>query len=202
MIYDVFQKGLIHGAEHLAFDPEKAYAYVEHPIEGWRVYLRSCVFLHTKNNPSFLVVKRTGSNRHTRCWEPPKGQMEGKELGRSIKESLMRNAVREVEEEAHIELTKVYYTGLIYQSREKTYPANHYFQYHIFRSIITEKSIKKGFDTFNWIKEHPIEFSHWKRDKKEKDDLAWFEPHRTKIQSRWAPYIISLYLKSYPLHIY
>ena len=43
-IFDVFQKGLIRGSERLAYDPAKSYAYVEHPTEGWRVYLRSCVF--------------------------------------------------------------------------------------------------------------------------------------------------------------
>ena len=43
-LFNVFQKGLIRGSERLAFDPEKTYAYVEHPTEGWRVYLRSCMF--------------------------------------------------------------------------------------------------------------------------------------------------------------
>jgi len=46
-IYDVFQKGLIRGSAHLPFDPKKAYAFVEHPTEGWRVYLRTCAFLPT-----------------------------------------------------------------------------------------------------------------------------------------------------------
>ena len=45
-IFDVFQKGLVRGSERLPYDPSKSYAYIEHPTEGWRVYLRSCVFLH------------------------------------------------------------------------------------------------------------------------------------------------------------
>ena len=64
-IFDVFQKGLVRGSERLPYDPSKAYAYVEHPVEGWRVYLRSCVFLHPTNEPfnpqHFLVVKRRGA---------------------------------------------------------------------------------------------------------------------------------------------
>ena len=82
-IFDVFQKGLIRGSERLAYDPSKAYAYVEHPVEGWRVYLRSCVFLHPVDEPfnskHFLVVKRRGAHRTSAAWEPPKGQMEGKD---------------------------------------------------------------------------------------------------------------------------
>ena len=34
-IFDVFQKGLVRGSERLPYDPTKAYAYVEHPTEGW-----------------------------------------------------------------------------------------------------------------------------------------------------------------------
>ena len=64
MIFDVFQKGLIRGSEKLPYDPSKSYAYVEHPLEGWRVYLRSCIFLHPTYEPfhlkRFLVVKRRG----------------------------------------------------------------------------------------------------------------------------------------------
>ena len=43
---DVFQPGLIRGAASLAFAPHKRYFYVEHPEEGWRVYLRDGTFIH------------------------------------------------------------------------------------------------------------------------------------------------------------
>jgi hypothetical protein len=90
---DVFQKGLIRGSDSLPYDPSKKYAYVEHPTEGWRVYLRSCAFLHPVYKPfnkmNFLVVKRTGARWSTATWEPPKGQMEGKDLkNKSILEHL------------------------------------------------------------------------------------------------------------------
>ena len=77
-LYDVFQKGLIRGSEHLPFDPKKAYAYVEHPKEGWRVYLRSCAFLHPTNQPfhimHFLVVKNSEPIRPEPHGNPPKGK--------------------------------------------------------------------------------------------------------------------------------
>ena len=102
-IFDIFQKGLIRGSERLPFDPVKLYAYVEHPVEGWRVYLRSCIFLHPTsekfNNQHFLVVKDRKKRASSTAWEPPKGQMEGKELNAnqnsSILQLLIENVLRE-----------------------------------------------------------------------------------------------------------
>ena len=83
---DVFQKGLIRGSEKMPYDPEKSYFYVEHPQEGWRVYLRACCFIHEVPEEGacidptrFLVVKRSGRAANGKEWEPPKGQMEGKD---------------------------------------------------------------------------------------------------------------------------
>jgi hypothetical protein len=123
-IFDVFQKGLIRGSERLPYDPAKAYAYVEHPTEGWRVYLRSCVFLHPTNEPfnpqHFLVVKRRGARWTTATWEPPKGQMEGKDMkaSKSVLELLKENVLRETEEESHVtEVKNLKHTGLVFQSQ-------------------------------------------------------------------------------------
>jgi len=201
-IFDVFQKGLIRGSEHLPHDPKKAYAYVQHPQEGWRVYLRSCVFLHALDEPfhplHFLVVHARKKRFSSAAWEPPKGQMEGKELtGRkSVLDLLKANVLRETEEESHI--TKVEglrHTGLVFQSQETSYPKNHYFQYHIFQGFLTPEQIAKSFDTFQWIKMHPLGFERWKRDRKEKDAVDWFHPRTTRLNPRWCPDIAALYIR-------
>ena len=61
-LLNVFEPGLLRGAAKLAFAPHKRYFYVEHPVEGWRVYLRACTFLHNSMEPfdptKFLVVKQ------------------------------------------------------------------------------------------------------------------------------------------------
>jgi hypothetical protein len=198
-LFDVFQKGLIRGSEHLPHDPKKAYAYVEHPQEGWRVYLRSCVFLHALDAPfhpmHFLVVHARKKQLRSAAWEPPKGQMEGKELmgRRSVMELLKVNVLRETEEESHI--TKVEglrHTGLVFQSQETSYPLKTYFQYHIFQGFITPEQITQSFDTFQWIKEHPAGFERWKRDRKEKDAVSWFDPRNTRLNPRWCPDIVAL----------
>ena len=198
-ILDVFQKGLIRGSAKLPHDPSKCYAYVEHPIEGWRVYLRSCVFLHSLSEPfhpqRFLVVKRTGAHQNSPSWEPPKGQMEGKDLKNvSMLELLKENARRETEEEAHTTITNLKHTGLVFQSQERDYPPNHFFQYHIFQGGLLPEQINQSFATFAWIKEHPKGFARWKRDRREKDAVAWFDLKRTRLNGRWCPDIVALYL--------
>jgi len=198
-LFDVFQKGLVRGSARLPHDPSKRYAYVEHPKEGWRVYLRSCVFLHSLSEPfyskKFLVVKDAKS-RNTSKWEPPKGQMEGRDLQNvSVLELLKENARRETEEESHIsQITRLIHTGLVFQSQEKDYPSNHFFQYHIFQGGVTSDQIAQSFETFEWIKEHPKGFARWKRDRREKDAVDWFDPKKTRLNPRWCPDIVVLYL--------
>jgi 8-oxo-dGTP pyrophosphatase MutT (NUDIX family) len=201
-MFDVFQKGLVRGSAHLPFDPEKAYAYVEHPKEGWRVYLRSCVFLHPIDEPfqkqHFLVVKKSRARPTAASWEPPKGQMEGKELTPriSILNALKENAMRETEEEAHItQIERLHHTGLVFQSQETDYPSNHYFQYHIFKGFLTLEQVKQSIDTFDWMKNHKEAIKRWKRDRKEKDAVAWFSPRHTRVNPRWCPDIVALYLQ-------
>ena len=201
-LLDVFQPNLIHGAERSSFDPAKRYAYVEHPTEGWRVFLRSCVFLHpferSFHPQQFLVVKRTVSYATSATWEPPKGQMEGKDAKgkENVMQLLKENVQRETEEESHItEIKHLKHTGLVFQSQEKNYPPNTYFQYHIFQGFLAEDQIQQSFETFNWIKEHPKAFKRWKRDRREKDGVAWFDPKQTRLNPRWCPSIVALYLQ-------
>ena len=201
-IFDVFQKGLIRGSENLPYDPSKSYAYVEHPIEGWRVYLRSCIFLHPTYEPfrlkHFLVVKKQGARWTSGAWEPPKGQMEGKDLkNKSILEHLKENVLRETEEESHItDIKNVKHTGLVFQSQETDYPSNTYFQYHIFQGFVTKDQVEQSFETFVWIKEHPKAFARWRRDRREKDAVAWFNPKVTHLNPKWCPDIAVLYFRN------
>lgn len=205
-IYDVFQKGLKRGSQHLPFDPKKAYAYVEHPVEGWRVYLRTASFLHPLGEPfhpkQFLVVKKTGARTTSKTWEPPKGQMEGKDMRHNpesaIIDLLAENARREVEEESHVsEITRLRHTGLVFQSQESDYPDHWFFQYHIFEGFLKPEQIKKSFGTFAWFKAHPKAFARVSRDRAEKDAAAWFSPSKTLLNPRWCPSILVLYLDLY-----
>lgn len=198
-VLDVFQPGLIRGTECPKFDPKKHYTYVEHPTEGWRVYLRVACFIHEMHRPfqldRFIVVKRTGGDPSKNEWEAPKGQMEGE--GAKTIYNLLRDCVRrEVMEESKItNLRNLQHTSLILQSTESNYPDKTYFQYHIFSAVVHPAQVKKAFAQFKWIKEHPAAFAKMKRDCREKDDIAWFSDD-TKIMGKWSPSILKLYLNT------
>lgn len=202
-IFDVFQPGLNRGSERLPFDPEKAYAYVEHPTEGWRVYLRSAVFVHeagaaTFNCNRFVVVKKTGAPYSAATWEPPKGQMEGKDMrsDKSIMDLLEENVRRETEEEAHItEFTSLRHTGIVFQATEEDFPPNWYFQYHIFQGFVTAPALKVGYDWFEWATAHPKAFARMRRDRKEKDAIDWYSGRKTPLNPRWCRGIATLYFR-------
>jgi len=197
---DVFQPGLVRGAAHLPYDPDKAYAYVEHPTEGWRVYLRTATFLYDRAQPfhsrRFLVVKKAGGD----TWEPPKGQMEGSVFRgtghKPLLALLKQTALREIAEESFIEhVTHLTHTGLIYQQQEEDYPPNHYFQYHLFTGLVSPTQIAAAFDMFDWIQSHPKAFARFTRDRREKDAISWFTS-KTRLNPRWCAAIARIYLRS------
>lgn len=204
-IFNVFQPGLVRGAAKLAYAPHKRYFYVEHPTEGWRVYLRACCFLHEAGKPfqadRFLVVKATGMDASKKAWEPPKGQMEGKDANpksASLIQLMAENVRREIEEESKItKIQGLKHTGLVIQSSEPDYPANHYFQYHIFQAQVTPATIEKAQKQFEWFKDHPEAFARLRKDKQEKDALAWFNASTTKLFGRWSPTIVATYVQEY-----
>jgi ADP-ribose pyrophosphatase YjhB (NUDIX family) len=202
-LLNIFEPGLLRGAAKLEFAPHKRYFYVEHPIEGWRVYLRAACFLHEAGQPfdpmRFLVVKRKDADPKTKAWEPPKGQMEGKDAKPEpapLIELMAENIRREVLEESKIKkIHHLRYTGLVVQSREPDYPANHYFQYHIFQAIVTPEEIENANTEFTWLHEHPAAFARLRADRREKDAIRWFDPKETKLMGKWSPSIVALYLQ-------
>ena len=202
-VFDVFQPNLIRSSARLSHDPTKLYFYVEHPSEGWRVYLRTACFIHQLNKPfepdRFIVVKRTGGDEGASSWEPPKGQMEGKDAdNKSIYSILRENIRREIAEEAKIfNIRDLQHTGLVLQSTESDYPENTYFQYHIFSGYAHPKQIAEAFDKFKWLTEHPAAFSRLRRENREKDGIAWFDNEETKIMGKWSPTMVKLYLNSF-----
>jgi len=204
-IFDVFQPGLTRGSERLPYAPHKRYFYVEHPTEGWRVYLRAACFIHELHrpfNPSrFIVVKRTGGSPEKATWEPPKGQMEardGKDASKTILQLLKANIRREVEEEAKITYVReLSHTGLILQSTEPDFPPNTYFHYHIFSGYAHSSNIEVAFKKFQWIAEHPEEFMKLRSDQREKDAIDWFSPKDKKMMGRWSPTIVNMYKENF-----
>jgi len=212
-VFNVFQPGLRRGSARMPYSPKKRYFYVEHPTEGWRVYLRSACFMHPMYEPfnaaHFLVVKRTGGKEEKASWEPPKGQMEFKDTEggggrrrRNVYELLCDNIRREVDEEAKIsKLRELRHTGIVVQSREPDYPPNVYFQYHVFTALVHPAHIYGAFHAFDWYEQNKEAFDTLPADQREKDAIAWAdEGDKKKMMGRWAPTIVKLYLKQYGDH--
>jgi 8-oxo-dGTP pyrophosphatase MutT (NUDIX family) len=197
----------------MPYDPAKRYFYVEHPTEGWRVFLRACCFIHEKpaagaatkaaiDPMKFVVVKRAYANPASTTWEPPKGQMEGKEGLRNPSDSILKilkeNMKREVAEESRIRrMENLNYTGLVLEGVEKDYPPNTFFQYHIFRAVVTPAEFRHASEELLWYREHPDAFARLKRDKREKDDITWYSPSETQLMGKWSPRIVAMYLKAF-----
>ena len=205
---DIFQPGLKRGSAALPFAPHKHYAYVEHPTEGWRVYLRNSAFLHLwEGSPNisihpqkFLVVKDTKTGAQGYAWEPPKGQMEGKDMPTKgpLLAGMMDALMREIEEESTIkDVLFLQHTGLVFQGREKDYPPNHYFQYHIFRGFVDEETVDSAMEKFEWYKQHPAAFKKLRKDRQEKDALSFFSPRHTRLFGRWSPCLVMMYQTLY-----
>ncbi len=202
MVKNTVAPGLIIGAAKVRkSQPNKSYAFVENTEEGWRVYLRSAVFIHDASQPfdpaRFIVVKKYGANAKGKSWEPPKGQMEGKDTKGSndIIKLLEENAQREVIEESKIKkLINLKHTGLVFEGREHDYPPNTFFQYHIFQAFVEPSVLAEASNEFKWLHEHQEEWDAMKPDKREKDALGWYRGADTKMFGRWSDSIVKLYL--------
>ncbi len=205
-IFNVFQPGLKRGAASLPFAPQKKYFYVEHPTEGWRVYIRSACFLHEMGAPfdaaRFLVVKRYGASPEGKVWEPPKGQMEGKDGLRNktapLLEVMAENIKREVAEEAKVEIIHgLTHTGLVFQGKERDYPDNHYFQYHVWQGTVSVTELNRALQRFIQLHAQPKAWERMRKDVREKDALSWFDPHHTGLMGRWSPSLVAMYLAAF-----
>jgi hypothetical protein len=214
-MHDIFQPGLVRGSGTTSFDPEKSYFFVETPDytpsagkSGWRVYLRACCFIHEIPEEGqcvdlrrFIVVKKTGLPANGKAWDPPKGQMEGKDAMKHPRTPLLKlietNIKREVQEESRIRSLKgLEYTGLVLEGVESNYPKNTFFQYHIFRAQVATKEWMAASSELDWCRAHPAAHARMKRDYREKDALSWYSPSDTKLIGKWAPKLVIMYLKN------
>lgn len=202
-VFDVFQPGLVRGEASFKHKPDKKVFYVEHPDQGWRVFLRAVCFIHElgrEEQGRFVVLKKTGMDHKGFAWEAPKGQMEGKDgLSHphwSVLKLLKENIRRETKEEAKISkfVRLEHLPQLVVQAKESEYGVHDYFQYHVFRAIVKRTVLEKTATTFAYYKAHPEAFAALSSDDNEKDAIAWYDPIRTKIMGRWSPTLVKLYL--------
>lgn len=195
--FDIFREDLIRGVSGTENRPEKRALYVEDKETGIRVYIRVVVFIH--NLPtSFLVVKTTWRKSDDFSWEPPKGGVEGKDIGESTDLlSILENAVRrETLEEAKIShLDNLHYSGYFFQGKEKEYDNKTFFQYHIFQATVRYDVLNNARKEFEYYRNNREAWDKLPKECKEKNSIGFFRSD-TKIAGRWSPTLVDFYLKN------
>jgi hypothetical protein len=59
------------------------------------------------------------------------------------------------------------------------------------------RELENAQEEFAWIAEHPLAFARFKKDRREKDALAWYNGSQTKMMGRWSPSIIKMYMERF-----
>lgn len=166
--------------------------------EKRRIYLRVVLFLYEADVPfdprRFVCVKSTGED----AWEPVKGRVEKVDCdsGMTVLQCMKNAVLREVREEAKIkEIQSVIYTGRYFESREKSYPQGHTFQYHIFTATVTHDEYERAKQRLWWLRNNKAAFDELPKTQKEKDDVDWYDEAKP-LFGRWSSSLINMHLQA------
>ncbi len=163
--------------------------------EGTKIFLRNIAFLHAPRNPRKIVLVHEWDFPMDKEWEPPKGQMEWKELkgagfrrGQRVEVGdlwkAMRDGVsREVAEEAKIpaaairnlHVLPIAYTGAFAEAGEGAK-----FRYQFWSGEVTAAVVAEAQKRLERIVGNPDVQARLTADKKEKDAVGFWEPGHGK----------------------
>lgn len=175
------------------FPSGKKYTFIKQ--NGNPVFVRNICFLMKENDPYHIVVVREwGSPSNYQVWEPPKGQMEWKELadagykaGDVIKPNVLLKQMkvaltREIIEEAKItSMTNLRPLPLVYkQAWPESSVKNAMFMYQFWTANITEEALIAAQQDMRQLVRSPDLKDVLLKDFTEKDAVAWWSP-----QSGW-----------------
>lgn len=172
------------------FPSGKQYVYVKEPDTKNRVFLRNIIFLcHAHDPAKFAVVREWQATSDHAVWEPPKGQMEWKEL----KESGLRNGslitpaelakhmragvLREMMEEAKILPSEIRDLTMIPLAYTQDWPeAKAMFRYQFWKAIITNSTMLEAQKRMKELVNNPEWALLLPPDMSEKDAIVWWSP--------------------------
>jgi hypothetical protein len=171
------------------FKSGKKYLYMKEEIDGPRTFLRNILFIHHPESYRKIAVVHEFGSKAMASYEPPKGQMEWKEVEGMTKDSkieskqlvkFMKEAVlREIGEEAKFlpsELKKLKPLPFVY---EETFEGAPYksdkFRYQFWSACTTDASMIKAQNRIKHMIDSPHHISLLPADVREKDHVCWFE---------------------------
>ncbi len=154
-----------------------------------RIFLRNILFIRNPSSQQIVVVREWGSTSNRGAWEPPKGQMEWKEVAetgirpnqdisvRSLQSHMRRGVLREIQEEAKIlpsELRNIRLTPLNYTAPFPKAGRDAFFRYAFWEATLNNlEPAKKRMATLvgnpDWVHILPADVC-------EKNAVAWWSP--------------------------
>lgn len=171
------------------FSSGKKYLYVREKSDGPRIFLRNILFIHHPDSYKKIAVVHEYGEKGMATYEPPKGQMEWKEVSGYSKDSLiepkqlvkfMKEAVlREIGEEAKFlpsELKKMKLLPFFYEEKFEGAPLkSDKFRYMFWSACATDASMIKAQKRIKQMIMNPHHIELLPSDVREKDHVCWFE---------------------------
>lgn len=187
------------------FPSGKDYACLRNDTDGTKTFLRNIAFLHAPRNPYKIVLVHEWDYPMDREWEPPKGQMEWKELqgagyrrgqrvGAEALLAAMRDGVcREVAEEAKIPATKIRNLHVLPLSYTEAFKGAErvakgaLLRYQFWTGEVAAATVAAAQKTLERIVGSPAVQATLAADKKEKDAVGFWEPEAFSKFTALAP---------------
>ena len=171
------------------FSSGKKYLYVKDSLDGERTFLRNILFIYHPDNCKKIAVVHEYDVKAMASYEPPKGQMEWKEVSGMTKDSkiepkqlvkFMKEAVlREIGEEAKFlpsELKKLRPLPFSYEEKFEGAPLkSDKFRYQFWTACASDASMIKAQKRIKHMIEKPHHIELLPSDVREKDHVCWFE---------------------------
>jgi hypothetical protein len=171
------------------FTSGKQYVYLRDGEK--KIFLRNILFIHHASKPQEVVVVREwGTNSDRGSWEPPKGQMEWKELadtgiraGQDISEArlvaqMKKGVLREIAEEAKILPSEIKDLHILPMSYTEEFPAagkNAFFRYQFWKGTLGD--LRPAQKRMRELVENGADWSQMlPKDVCEKDAVEWWSP--------------------------
>jgi hypothetical protein len=180
------------------FSSGKDYACIVGP-DGTKTFLRNIGFLHAPRDPHRIVVVHEWEYPMDKEWEPPKGQMEWKELkaegfkrGQRVTADALLKAMkagvcREIAEEAKIPASAIRNLHVLPIAYTEAFPkagAGAHFRYQFWTGEVTSETVAAAQKRIERIVGSPAVQARLAADKKEKDAVGFWEPEKELKKGR------------------
>lgn len=172
------------------FPSGKEYACIRGE-DGTKTFLRNIAFLHAPHNPNKIVLVHEWEYPMDSEWEPPKGQMEWKELkaaghrrgakvdAEALLKAMREGVCREVAEEAKIPATAIRDLHVLPIAYTAPFPKagkDALFRYQFWTGEVTAETVAAAQKKLEAIVGNPAVQARLAADKKEKDAVGFWEP--------------------------